>query len=251
MKRTQICWEDDETPYAWQLTTGDPNVTIAVLDDGLVITPDFDENLPGYDYYDNDIDYSPNPYHVSHGTRMSTIIAAKTSNQYGLYGIAGGDGQSSKPITIMTLRVSSINGAGLLLFDDESTALAIEEAVDQGARVINFAWGFLDPPIDSEIDNALTYATSNDVTIIAAAGNENNHTHVSWPAVREDVISVAAMDQSEQRLTGIHNYGSNMGPQNDITLPGDLIEQRNLPFNYPNGRASGTSISCAMATGVY
>lgn len=253
LKRTQICFQDEETPYAWQLSTGDPNIIIAVLDDGLYLNQDFDPGLPGYDYYENNNDYAPNIYHTSHGTQMATIIAAKTSNQFGLYGIAGGDGQGSKPVTIMVQRVASKTFAGSFDFDEESVAYAIEEATDKGARVINFAWGYFDldyyeNPNYPAIDLALDYAVLNDVTIIAAAGNEGNpldSMHVSWPAIREDVISIAAMNEYDGRVAG-----SNKGPENDFCLPGDRIELSALPLGWANSPGGGTSVSCAMATGI-
>ncbi len=44
--------------------------------------------------------------------------------------------------------------------------------------------------------------------------------------------------------------GSNKGAETEITFPGQMVETVQYPLHYSTSRTSGTSISCAMATGV-
>jgi hypothetical protein len=255
LKRSRIAFNPDypEIPYAWQLSVGHPSVKVAILDDGLYwddadFAPD---NGLGYNYWNQNDDTNPISGFASHGTEAASIIAARTGNQHGLCGIAGGNYPELPPITLMIQKVAAkSSGIGVVWnYDDYRTSLAIEDAVNNGARIIHFAWGSLEPPVDSYIDDALSYADDNDVIVIAAAGNQRNTDHVSWPASREDVICVSASN-SDDDLFWEHGVGSNKGAETEITFPGSQIEVVQYPDSFTTFRGTGTSISCAMATGV-
>ncbi|MFB3076713.1 MAG: S8 family serine peptidase, partial [Lysobacterales bacterium] len=94
-------------PAAWDITTGDPSVTVAVLDTGVLLNhPDLQGQLvAGYDFVSNaqssadgdGIDPDPDdPGDTDgtlpssfHGTHVAGTIAAATNNSIGVAGVAG------------------------------------------------------------------------------------------------------------------------------------------------------------------
>jgi len=94
-------------------------------------------------------------------------------------------------------------------------------AVDNGADIINLSLGGGAPA--QSLEAALRYAFDNDVTVVAAAGNESASS-VSYPAAYDDyVIAVGATRFDETRAP----Y-SNVGPALDLMAPGgDLSVDQN------------------------
>src|SRR5690348_13672386 len=72
---------------AWDVTTGDPGVRIAVVDTGVSPVGDVAPNLaPGYDAVDaSGSTADPN----GHGTTMAAIAAARIDNHLGIPGTCG------------------------------------------------------------------------------------------------------------------------------------------------------------------
>jgi subtilisin family serine protease len=118
--------------------------------------------------------------------------------------------------------------------------MAIIDAVDQGAQVINMSLGS-----DGDswvVRQAVNYALSKNVALVAAAGNEAVN-RVSYPAAYEGVLSVGSVDADRQHL-----YFSNRGPSVDVAAPGLAILA-----DWPGGKmveVSGTSASTALVSGV-
>jgi subtilisin family serine protease len=127
----------------------------------------------------------------------------------------------------------------LRAFDDAGqtttfiVAKSIRYAVDQGADVINMSFGLAAPSIT--VQNAINYAASKNVVLVASAGNDNVN-QPQYPAAYTNVISVAATDLNDMKAP-FSNYGSSVF----VSAPGV-----NVIAPYPGGHyaaVSGTSFA--------
>ena len=249
-------------------------VTVAVIDTGLdYIHPDMAadniwknprEQVNGRDddgngYIDdvigwNFVDGDNNPWDRSgHGTHIAGVIAASTNNGKGIAGI-------NPTAKIMTLKVANFAGNAR----SSSVAAAIYYAADMGARIINLSLaGF---GISKAERDALRYAISRNVLIIAAAGNRATNTQAFGYGSVPEVLTISATDQNNER-TPFSNFGVDvqlMAPGTDIlslrARDTDFIDLTQ-PKGYVAGaaivgndkayyRASGTSFATAVASGV-
>jgi subtilisin family serine protease len=100
----------------------------------------------------------------------------------------------------MPIKVLDAKGSG----DDTVIAAGIVWATDHGARVINLSLG--GPGSSVELANALAYASSKGVIVVAAAGNAGVTTQF-FPAADPNVVSVAATTTGDQRYSW-SNFGS-------------------------------------------
>lgn len=138
---------------AWDVTTGDPRVVVAVIDAGVDFShPDLahaqwtgtDEDgatLVGGWNFVKDIPTVEPGYH---GTHVAGTIAAKNNNGIGGAGIAGGNGTTQEGVKIMSLQVFSKdeeNGGGTSAKID-GFARAFTFAAKHGALIANCSWGF-------------------------------------------------------------------------------------------------------------
>lgn len=204
-------------------------VTIAILDTGINAThEDLQANIvPGYNVINN---AAPPTDGFGHGTHVAGIAAAITGNGKGIAGIASG-------CKIMPVKVLDDSGAG-----DYSTIVnGIKYATDHGAKVINLSLG--SPDASQAMQDAVDYATSHDVSVVVAAGNENGP--VSFPANCKGVIAVGAVDSHNQRADF-----SNYGPELSVVAPGvDILScYKDGPSSYTT--MSGTSMATPFVTGV-
>lgn len=118
-----------------------------------------------------------------HGTHVAGIIAADGGTDgLGIYGVA-------PEANIFAYKVCLNNGS---CWSDD-IAVAIRSAADNGANVINMSLGS-----DAEsnlIKNAISYAVSKNVLVVAAAGNDGPYEgSIDYPAANADVVGVGALD---------------------------------------------------------
>lgn len=212
---------------AWEASAGSQELLVAVVDSGVDAThPDFTGRVrQGYDFVDLDSNPS-DPY--GHGTHVAGIIAASGDNGQGVAGLAWRVG-------ILPVRVLDGNGQGY--FSD--VIAGIRYAADQGADVINLSLGGSTAP--QALQEAVDYAYSQGVIIVAAAGNNGLET-LSYPAACQHVIGVGASDQDDRPTTF-----SNRSAGLDLLAPGVSIYS-----DYPGNRymaMSGTSMSAPQVSG--
>lgn len=184
---------------AWEENHGE-GITVAVIDTGVSKVPDLRETefVEGYDFVN---DRSNAEDDNGHGTHVAGTIAQSTNNNYGVAGIA-------YKAKIMPLKVLSGTGGGSV----GDIAEAIRFAVDNKADVINMSLG--GGGETQVMKEAIEYAYSKGVVIVAAAGNADDNS-AAYPARFPHVIGVSAVDASGNKAP----Y-SNFGAGIDIAAPG-------------------------------
>ena len=241
--------DDIKVPDAWGITTGNSEIKVGVLDMGVDWNnlDFFPDNLLGWNFVDNNNNTYPSSTSCWHGNMVSSIIAARTNNNLGTCGIAGG--WNSSPAKIVMCKITNS-------FNDSISfalcAIALDWALERGVKIFNFSWGangacagFLYPALKAEIEEAYYKYGA---TMFASAGN--NNLEVAWPACSYEVISVGGTDLESNKWIGIiSSQGSNYGVNTDISAPC-------LDIIYPNVAVGGynmtwkTSCSAPMAVGV-
>jgi serine protease len=210
----------------WDLTTGDPNVIIAVLDTGAAYE-DYDEYalapdlanthfVQGYDYVNGD--YHPND-DEGHGTHVTGTIAQSTNNNTGVAGVAFN-------CSIMPVKVIGANGEGAV----SGVANGIHFAVDHGANVINMSFG--GDTNSLTLRAAVKYAYEHNVTCVCSAGNSyQSGNPVTYPAAYDlYCIAVGATRYDRTRA-----YYSNTGSYIDLVAPGGDLNVDQDSDGYKDG----------------
>lgn len=191
---------------AWSETQGE-GITVAVIDSGVSRVPDLEQTqlVEGYDFVNDKIDAVDDN---GHGTHVAGTIAQSTNNNYGVTGIA-------YKAKIMPLKVLSAGGGGTV----SDIAEAIKFAADHNADIINLSLGGSGE--SNLMQEAIDYAYSKGVVLIAAAGNAGQNS-AGYPGRYPKVLGVAALDAAGNK-TPYSNYGAGV----DIAAPGGLIEGEN------------------------
>ena len=213
---TQLCFyvgtpdADIDAPEAWALSTGSP-VKVAVIDTGIDYThPDLAARYAGgYDFLNGDAD--PFDDH-GHGTHVSGTIAAEMNNLTGTpmpaaEGVVG----IAPNARILAYKVCGPDGH----CSDFAITQAIDQAVTDGAKVINMSLGGAD--YSQSLNDSIQAAWSAGLVIVAGAGNDGN-TNLFYPAALDNVVSVGASDEDDLRAS-FSNYGNWV----DIAAPGNVI----------------------------
>lgn len=226
---------------AWDLTLGNPNIKIAVVDTGVDLNhPDLrDKLVPGFDALSNG--QNPPQDENGHGTHAAGIAAAATDNREGVAGTA-------PRCKIMPVKALDATGNG----DGFSVGLGIVWAADNGADVINLSLG--GPHKFEAVERAIKYALSKNIPVIVAMGNEGTN-ELRYPASQPGVIAVGAVDFS-RNLTTFSNYGQWMsvvapGQQILSTMPVNSVfmtQEEGYMNNYDV--MDGTSMAAPIVSGV-
>jgi len=248
---------DIASTLAWDITTGDPNVVISVIDSGVDYNhpdlaanmwknsaeangvPNFDDDGNGYvdDIYGiNAINGSGDPMDDNgHGTHVAGTAAAVGNNTAGVVGVAYGS-------KIMALKFLNDTGTGAT-----SDAIeCLEYAIENGAKVSNASWG--GPVFNLSLRNALIAARNQNHLVVAAAGNAGSNVdsrtrHYPSGFDLDNIISVGASDRTEA-VSSFSNFGA---VSVDLFAPGSSIVSTFPDNNYAT--FSGTSMAAPQVTG--
>jgi len=220
----------------WSETRGDPKICVAVLD-GIV-----DQNHPCFDGADLTRlpslvsgEASENGSMSTHGTHVASIIF----------------GQHDSPVTGIA---PQCRGLIIPVFADESLRLsqldlsrAIEQAVNNGANIINVSAGQLTDAgeADTWLEKAIQLCQEKNVLLIAATGNDGCEClHV--PASLPTVLAVGAMDD-QGKPVNFSNWGDAYQKQGILAPGKDILGAK------PGGgtvKLSGTSFATPIVSGV-
>ena len=159
-----VAGADVQVVEAWNKSTGDSSVVVAVLDEGIYIEhedlktniwnnpnegddyfADKDNNgykgdKHGYNFVNETGKITWDGYYDSgHGTHVAGTIAAVNNNGIGVASIAGGDGSTGSGVKVMVCQIFSGNTSTGLL----NVVRAMKYAADNGAVVMQCSWGYV------------------------------------------------------------------------------------------------------------
>ena len=240
-------------PGAWDITTGNANVVVAIIDTGLLPHADIDSNIldgsgravPGYDFISasqmaNDGDgrdadptdagdwiTSAESTQVGgffegctvedsswHGTHVAGTIGAQGNNNLGVAGI----NWTSKILPVRALGKCGGYTSDIADAIRWAAGLSVAGVPDNTnpAKVINLSLGG-PGACSSTFQSAIDAATAAGAVVVVAAGNSglNMDSNAFSPANCNGVITVAATDKS-----GGLAYYSNYGSTVEISAPG-------------------------------
>lgn len=250
---------DIDAPEAWNVTTGSPNVTVAVIDTGvdwshpdlasqIWINPGencagcrndgidndhngFVDDWHGWDFANND--NNPTDDH-GHGTHVAGTIGAAGNNGTGVAGV-------NWNVRIMPVKFLNAQGSGT----DANAVSAVLYAAQNGADVMNNSWASTD--YSQALADAINVADQHGALFVAAAGNNgtNNDSTPTYPASYSmpNVMSVAATDNTDNLA-----FFSNTGRQSvDLGAPGVDIYSTWMGGGYQY--ESGTSMATPHVSG--
>lgn len=263
---------------AWDVTTGEPGVIVALIDGAVEIEhPDLKGNIwtnpreiPN-DKLDNDRNGLIDDVHgwnfaessnslapkfgsresaaKIHGTVTASLLVGKGNNGLGMAGVAWN-------ARLMPLVVLDKNGYG----QNQAVVKAIEYAVLHGAKIINLSLVGHEP--DERVLQIIENAAAAGVTVVAATGNDfgsrqgaNLDSSKRYPVCSESVsstvIGVTGTDVLDQHAP-YANYGANC---TDIAAPGfDLLAARPTTSTSPEtvafvNNVYGTSVAAPLVSG--
>jgi serine protease len=245
---------------AWDITTGDPNVIVAVVDTGVAyednggrfgLAPDLANTnfVAGYNFvkgneHANDDD--------GHGTHVTGTIAQSTNNGLGVAGIAFNC--SIMPVKVLASRGQVASGS------HADIASGIYFAADNGAHVINMSLG--GPSGSNTLRDALAYAYNQGVTIVCSAGNSGAGAPASYPAAYDAyciAVGATRFDKARAPYSTTGSFVDVAAPGGDTTIDqnGDgyvdgILQQTfgNNPKDWGYWFFQGTSMSAPHVSGV-
>lgn len=239
---------------AWDISKGDPKITVAIVDNAIDIDhPDLEGNawinpneiagngkdddnngyvddINGWDVAGNDNNPQPTNSSMSHGTHCAGDAAATADNNTGIASIGFN-------VSIISVKTTSDAGSVTKI---EKGYDGIAYAVAAGARVISCSWGGYTASQTNQ--NIITAAYNKGCIVLGGAGNDGKEEKF-YPGAYENALCVAASDNADKK-SGFSNFGEWV----DVTSPGSSIYS-----TMPNGTytsSSGTSMATPIAAGL-
>lgn len=241
---------------AWRIQSGDRNIKIAILDEGVDTRhPDLAAAVVAtFDATDGDTFQDPNAWD-GHGTCCAGLAAAIANNETGIRGVGAG-------CSIMAVRIASSQfEGGPWVTSNEKIASAISWSWRNGADVLSNSWGGGPPSNDvaEEFDRArLQGRGGRGCVIVIAAGNQ--FSDVSFPGTLPNVLTVSASNEFDEAKSptsrdGETWWGTNHGANVSVAAPGvhNLTTDISGAAGYVGGdydpKFNGTSSSTPIVAG--
>lgn len=199
------------------------------------------DDLVGYDFVHSDgLPFDDQ----SHGSHTAGSIGATYGNGIGISGVSG-------RVSIMSLKFLNDQGSGKL----SDAVLAIDYAIEHGARVLSNSWGGQAPEAEVKaLGEAVERARQKGVLFVAAAGNGDRFgngldidktNNLTYPAsfMHDNMITVLATDNAD-KLAKFSNYGLT---RTHLAAPG--VDVVSTTPNNKYEKMSGTSMACPHVAG--
>ncbi len=239
---------------AWNVFSGNSNITVAVVDNAVNITHQdlspvlwvnsgeiagnsidddgngYVDDVNGWDTADNDNNPNPTNNAMDHGTHCAGIAAAATNNGIGIASIGFG-------VRLIGVKCQTNGGSTTGISNGYD---GIIYAAKVRARVISCSWGGAGSAVAEQA--VINYAWNRGCIVIAAAGNSGVST-VFYPAGYANAYAVASTGTGDVK-SSFSNYGTWI----DISAPGE-----NILSTYPAntyGNSSGTSMAAPLVAGL-
>ena len=247
---------------AWDITTGSPATTVAVVDSGVELSHldligsswanpgesgsgrdrngvdddgnGFVDDFRGWDWVDDDGD----PTDLNgHGTHVAGTVGARSNNARGVAGTSWGT-------RLLALRVLAQNGTGTVA----DVVKAYQYAAANGIRIVNASLG----ASSFSLTEQAAIAAAPDVLFVVAAGNggsdqvgDDNDRSPQYPCSYPlaNVVCVASTNRRDQ-LSSFSNFG---GASVDLAAPGEDILSTWLGGRY--AWSDGTSMATPHVAG--
>ncbi|RGD59852.1 type VII secretion-associated serine protease mycosin [Kitasatospora xanthocidica] len=216
----------------WPQSQGE-GVVVAVVDSGVMQDHQdlTGQVLPGTDFSGAKTDGRVD--NLGHGTGIASLIAGHGhGDRSGVMGLA-------PKAKILPVRIRT-NGESPNL-DQSDIALAVRYATDKGAKVINMSLGGYSR-LDSQARDAIKYAVSKDVVLVAASGNGDSNS-VEYPAAFPGVVAVTAVDEQGKLWAK-----ATPGPETTLAAPGVEIYHSSAKSTSSYGIGQGTSDGVAYVS---
>lgn len=190
---------DMDAPEAWDVTTGNEDILVLIIDTGVEQThPDLNQ-LPGADFTDQTgTGGGPVNSCDNHGTPVAGCVSAIGNNALGTVGVAPG----CKSVSVRTFVSSSAcNGGWNAQYSWTADALAWAASI--GVRVSNNSNSY--GGSSSALEDMYQLTRQNGMIHFASAGNSGS-SGVHYPANVSEVHAVAALAADGQRA-GFSTFG--------------------------------------------
>ena len=212
-------------PEAWDTTTGESSIVVAVVDSGVDTNH---SEFKGKIIKSYDISTGKKSIiGTSHGTHVAGIIGAAMDKK----GVVG----TAPNISLMPINIFKGSEASVFNFIQ-----GIQYAVDNGVDIINLS--LYTSYYSATMDTAIQYAHSKGVLVVSAVGNDGK-IMTAYPAALENVIAVSATNQDDSFAKF-----SNRGEYVDISAPGTDIISTDTDGMYST--MTGTSMATPFISGV-